>query len=698
MSKSLYIQSKDARTGFEEAKKWYKPYDEPINEFERLQRNRPSDKIDPSLPKVTDGTLAAINQEGPKRVVQQTPTGLAESKDHPEYAPIANHLLTNKLIPMSQRMGSELQKSWVMIQQAGAIGSCTAYSFYTSCNGEMYVDWILPYAKDLYGEKGKTFLPDCNVRYMRSWYQRTDLKAIINREAALEKKDKNYKSDWDLKLLADFMENGASAKTHEDQTPAEREKGIDSGGYEVIHCFQKGVDAEFYSFCPRYKDGAVLRTKVNKDPRGKMPLDDMYWNIDHSNPRGRGQIELSGGVQNLIDQQLQLFQFGSTYQQAPALKVWGTVNKASLKIRMNSIWDMGTNPANKVERDVVDNAAIANFVPNMQFLQSKIYNLNSSQDNSIAASNGDVNQSKTQAGVKASEAKLGVSDNYVRKQFEEAWGNMSETRLNILMSEMTGSATMELKPDDLKAILKTPAAQFIGEKNGKAVLNIPYKDIEKVAFSFSVDAGSSEIKENNDNAEKLTQVLGVLKDIPSPEIQQKLPKLVKVLVDEIGAEGTDDLFPELDESNGQPQQPMSSGGPDPAMIQQMVQQAVQEAMAQKPQEDPMLKIFKELPEDAKLQVLQKYGLQSQSESPTERKLDIEDRKLQADTVLRADKQAHDTEMALVKHETDQQQTEFNNAQADRSSSLSEAQAIMSARQAEQAREDAKNKPVAAGVK
>ncbi len=670
---------------FEESRKWYRQYDEPIQEYERLARNRPSERIDPTLPRVTDGTLAALNQEGPKRIVQQVPSGLAVCKTYPEYAALATYLLDNKLIPLSCKMGSELQKSWQMIGKAGQVGSSTSYSYLTVIDGEMYVEWILPYVKDVFGEKGKTFMPDSNVRFMRSWYQKTDLQAIIAKEKKMKDKNSKYVSDWDLTKLALFINEGPTSKNSEEMTPAEREKGDGhTGGYEVIHAFQNGKGADFFSFSPRYNDGETLRTKTSKDPRGKMPLDDMYWNIDHSNPRGRGQIELSGGIQNLIDNQLQAFQFNSTYMQAPALMVWGSVNKASLKIRPNTIWDMGSNPNNKVERDVIDNIAIGNFVPNMQFLQSKIYNLNSSQDNSIAAGTGDVNQSKTQAGVKASESKLGVSDNYIRKQFEEFWGNMSETRLNIYLSEMTGTSDpIKLDADDLKKISDSASAKFL---NDKKELVIPYKAIDMVKFKFQVDGGSSEIKEDLDNAEKLTEVYKLMVADPDPEIMKKKKQVLKVLIDEIGAEGTDDLFPELKETDkdGNPIEPeqQAPAGPDPEMIMQMVQQAVQEAMAQKPQDDPMLKIFKDLPEDAKQQLLQKYGMESQVDSPTERKLDIE-----AQAALgQAERDEIEAETSAYKLVHEEEQTQFNNEQADRSSSLSEAQALQ---QAEQAREAAK---------
>jgi hypothetical protein len=628
-SPTPFINASNARDAYEESNKWFRPYFDPINEFERIARNKPSDKITSELPKITDGTMAAVVQEQPKRVIQQVPSGILKCKDYPEYAKIADIVLFQELVPRYNRMGSMLQKSWNMVGKAMTWGRSVSYTFYTMTNGVLHTDFVIPYAKDVLSEKGKVFAPDSNIGFLRSWYQNRDLQAIINRELAMEKQIKGYKSEWDLPRLAQFMQAGASAKPADQQTPAEREKGDgNTGGFEVIHAFQVGAGAEFYSFAPRFEDGKTLRTKVNKDPRGKMPLDFLYCNIDLSNPMGRGQIELSGGVQNLIDQQMQMFQFQTTLMMGPPLQVWGNPDKATLKFRPNAIWDMGSNQNNMVKPYEVSNNAIQNFPNNYALLKSQIMNLNSTQDHSIPTEAGNPAQSKTQAGVKASEERLGISDNYLRKQYEEWFERQSETSVNIFFSEMTGKKSLKLEGEDLKEIMKTPAAKHVDKKG---VLNIPYKEINDVVFHFEVDASSSEVKEDADNAEKLTEVLALLQKVEDPTIQQKIPQLVKLIIDEIGAEGTDDLFPELDQKdqNGMPvqgQQPQPAG-PDPQqlmqMVQEMVQQAVQEAIGQ-----------------------QDNNVKMQQNDLKAREIGLKEQQFQADTILKADKQAHDNHMAM----------------------------------------------------
>ena len=669
--KTPFIDALTAVEAYEESKFWYWRYFDPLDEFERLARNKPSRDIDPELPKITDGTLAAIVQERPKRIIQQVPDGLVTCKKYPEYAKVADIVLRDELIPAYNRMGNMLQKSWNMASKAMTYGVATSYTFFTSTEGRFHTDFVIPYAKDVLGEKGKVFLPDCNIRFMRSWYQRRDILGIINREKALMEAHKGYKSEWDLKLMAQFLETGSTQKPANLMTPAEKEKGGDVGGYEVIHAFQVGVGACLYSFSPLFQQGKPLRTKTNPDPRGKIPLDDMYCNIDLSNPLGRGDVELSGGVQNLIDQQMQMYQFLSTLLMGPPLQIWGSVNKSKVKMRPNAIWDMGSVATNKVEPYQPNNYALEGFPNIYSLLKSQILNVQSSSDTSVSSQAGNPSFSKTDAGVDAQQARLGVSDNYLRKQFEEWFEEQSETSVNVYFAEMRGKHSIQLDADDRADIQKTPTAKLV-DKNG--VLTFDYSTINKVTFEFEVDPSSSEIKEDQDNTEKLTEVLALVQKSQDPRILAAEFPITKLIVNEIGAEGTDDIFPAEHDANGNPlpgaQGQPGMGGINPQMLMQMVQQMVQQAMQQQQAQDisehPLIKLmtalqikFGDLPEDSKQELLKLVGIPSNMASPAQQQINLKQQQQNTDTVLKADKQAHDTTLAVQQQAHNQAQDRFS---------------------------------------
>lgn len=541
-----FLEKSDLESAYTETKDHMRQYFQSFDEFERLARNRPSAKIEKNLPKTTDGTLAAIVQEQPKRVVQQAPTGKVSCNDYPEMAEVAGYVLTERLLPMGNTQGSTLQKSWTMINKALTYGMQPSYTFFTNTGDTMHTDFSIPYIKDVLVEKGKVFGPDSNVEFMRNWYTKSDLQDIIAREKKFADQDSKYKSDWDLKSLAKLLNMGET-ENKEMTTPAETEKGIINGGFEVIHCFQKGQKSKFYSFATAMPN-TVIRTKTNPDPRGGTPLNYLYCNIDLSNPYGRGAVEMSGGIQNLIDHQMVMFQFMTTMMMGPPLQLWGNVNKASIKYKPNAVWDMGANPNNIIKPFEINNAAIANFPSNYGLLKSQILNLNSTMDTSVSAESGNPGFSKTPAGVKSNEARLSVSDNYMRKQFEKWFEDQAETAINIFFSEMEGTGDLELPDDVLSEMTEETLNKYYDEKAEK--IKIPYSKINDEVFKFSVDASSSEVKSKADNAEKLTELLRISQNILPDE--QKY-KLIKLIAEEIGAEGVDKIFPDTESVAGQEQ-------------------------------------------------------------------------------------------------------------------------------------------------
>lgn len=653
---------------YQDTKEHHKKYFQYFDEYERLARNKPSAKIDKNLPKTTDGTLAGIIKEQPKRVIQQIPTGKVNCSLYPDLAEVANYVLTNELIPMGNTQGSALQKSWIMLGKALTYGVSVSYTYFTNTGDKMHTDFVIPYIKDILIEKGKTYGPDSNIEFMRSWYTKYDLMAIIAKEQRFMKKDKNYKPDWDLKQLQRLIDHGSTDQKDDDQTPHEREKGSDIGGFEIIHGFQRGVGEKFYSFAPVLGKNCTVKTKTNPDPRGETPLNYLYADIDLSNPYGRGAVEQSGGIQNLLDHQMVMFQFMNTLMMGPPLQLWGNLNKSTIKFKPNAIWDMGANQNNKIEPFQVNTSAIANFPNNYGLLKSQILNLNSSLDSSVSAQSGNPGFSKTPAGVKNNENRLSISDNYMRKQYEKWFGDQSETSLNIFFAEMEGKGSVVIPDGQVTEMTQETLTKYYDKKSKK--LTIPYGKIKDETFNFQVDASSSQVKEDSDNAEKLTELLRISQNVLTDD--QKY-KLVKAIGDEIGAKGMDKIFPEPESVAGQQEkeammmqmQGQQAGvpgqqvpnSPDNAQFTggTLPQGPMMPGQPPAPQVD-ITRLYKDLPEDVKRQVEEMAGLQpSQGQSPIQEKIDTDNRKIEVDAQLKAGDQAHNQELAISQHVHDMNQ-------------------------------------------
>lgn len=482
------------------------PLFENLDEYERIARNKPHPKIAKELPKVTDGTLAALIQEQPKRIIQQIPTGKIKAKSR-WLEIVGGFILTNEIIPNSNQVAALIQKCWALTSKTLTYGSQPTFVQFINRGEYFGTDFTLPYIKDVFLEPGKLSDRDSNVIFMRAYYQPNQIDAIIEKEkmlqASAKKRNEPYESTWDLTIL-ESLKTHLNDKDSRALTPNERGKAQNVKGYiEIVHCFQRGIGAVFYSFAPSLGDNEnVVRRKKNPDPRGFIPIHYMYANIDLSNPLGRGSVEISGGMQNLLDSEVQSYQYMRALMMNPPLMRYGDVVKSTLKYAPGKIWDMGTSPNNKVEIAKLESASLQQFPQNYGLIKSQILNLNSSTDTSISAEAGNPGFSKTQAGVKATEQRLGVSDNYIRRQFESCYEEIIETEINLYFAERHGTQELTLDPETAMKLRQLDPNSVSPEN----VIRIDY-DSETEKLEFKADPTSSTEADNQQQAELLQELL-----------------------------------------------------------------------------------------------------------------------------------------------------------------------------------------------
>jgi hypothetical protein len=496
---------------------------ENFNEYERLARNKPHPKvIAAKLPTVTDGTLAGVINRQPKRIIQQIPTGRVKSPEEPDLADIADYIWQNEVIPHVSYNGDMIQKSWIMAKKALTYGCSVSFSFFKNAGDYFGADFSIPYIRDIIFERGQSYGPDCNVLYFRQYYTPSQIQLIIDKERRLSRKAKarqkndpseeGYDASWNvnrLKYLKDKL--AAKEKEADSRTPAERDKSPSGGLIEIIHALQTGVGAKFYSFSPDMVDGKnVVRTKVNPDPRGKMPVDFLYADIDLSNPLGVGYCEMSGGMQNMLDSEVQSYQLIQKLMLNPPVMKWGKGIKGStIKYKNNAVWDMGNDTGSKIEVVDINNEAIANFSTNYGLMKSQILQLTNNQDSSVpGAATGGVGQSKTPAGVNQQQQMIGFDDNYFRKQYESWYQANSETLLNIHFAESDGTREIELTEDFLDDIAPNiqDGNKFVSINKNTKKAAVMYSEI-KTKLKFTVDPTTSESDDDSHQVEVLKEVL-----------------------------------------------------------------------------------------------------------------------------------------------------------------------------------------------
>jgi SOS response regulatory protein OraA/RecX len=506
---------------YEASKTYTNTLTEPFPEFARIARNRPFEGIDPAYPKTTDGTTASIIQKSPKRVVQQLPTGRVESDDDNAWLPIvAGFIYTNKILPYANEDYGLFEKSHLAIEGGLTFGSTCTFTPFLNHDGYFCPDLTIPYWGDIFLQKGKKSGYACNYIFMRAWWQKEDLKSLIADE---NKRTANgeYESTWDTAALAEVLE-AETTKDQQAMTPTEQERGVDTSAIELVTAFQKGVGAKFYTFVPGAKK--IVRTKVNKDPRGKMPLDWFYGDIDGTNPLGRGIVELIGGLQNLIDSDMQMYQYNRALMLAPPVIKRGNIG--NFKFAPNAVIDASNDPTADIIPLKIDTSAVVNY-PQLYGLQkSQLLNLVGSPDTSISAEVGNPGFGKTPTALNQQKAAISVDDNAIRKRFESWFENWSETAINLYFAERSGKEILQLDADTADELRKLVEKQKLDEGfvNDDNQIILDYDEATPI-LKFRVDASTSKMQ---DDATQLQALVGLLETLEQNQLLQSVVPPVKI--------------------------------------------------------------------------------------------------------------------------------------------------------------------------
>lgn len=534
----------------EESRKYTETLTEHYPELQRIARNRPLEGSDPEFPNVTDGTTASIVRKTPKRAVQQLPTGVIETDDEQSWLPIvAQFVYEKKILPYANEDYSLFEKAHLTIESGLTFGSTCTYAPFLNHDGYFSTDLTLPYWGDVFIQKGKKSAKSSEYVFIRSWWQKEDIEALIASEKKLTKQAKErgeqYESTWDVKALEEVKQN-TSDKDEQGRTPHEAERSVDTSGIELVTGFQKGIGAKFYTFHPSSKQ--IVRTKTNKDPRGKMPIQWYYGDVDGTNPLGRGVVELIGGLQNLIDSDMQMYQYNRALMLAPPVVKYGSLGNFQYKPNVVLETD---DPNARIVPLTIDTSAVANY-PQLYGLQkSQLLNLVNSPDTSISAEIGNPGFSKTPAGINQQKAAVSVDDNAVRKAFEAWFEDWSETAINLFFAERSGIEKLQLDnetADKLRELARDDQfdASLLNDKN-EILLNY---DDEEYTFRFKVDASTSRIEDAATQLQGLQLVREFIDS--SPTLMQLIPPekqlaIYNGVVENSGVEDPERLKMDIDE-------------------------------------------------------------------------------------------------------------------------------------------------------
>lgn len=473
---------------------------EPFAEYSRIARNRPSSKIPPKFPKVTDGTTASIIRKSARRVIQQLPTGVVSSDTRNSPWPIlADFIYRTKIVPNANVEYDLIQKCWNVMEDGKTFGYKAVHTPLLVKDGELLPDYVPIYWGDIFVQPGKKSGKDSDYVFMRSWWQEGDIESLIDTEENRQKQ-KSYKSVWDLDALRD-IQKAITPKDETARTPSEDDLVLDPSGIEIVVGFQRGVEADIYVFSPVKKK--IIGRKKNIDPRGEIEIDWYYYDSDGSNPLGRSMLNLTAPVQNLIDSDMQAYQYSRAAMLRPTVNVFGNVNEKRLNFGPNALNKI-QDPNVRIEAMEINTSALRDYPNNYGLQKSQLMNLaNSNADTSISSEVGNPGFGKTPTAIKTQNASMSVDDNAERKSFEAHYEDWSETAINRYFGARNGKEKMQLDEETANKLRELEGR--VGVVDGYTWIQTEPDAIvidfskAKEALKFKVDASTSKL--NNEAAQ-----------------------------------------------------------------------------------------------------------------------------------------------------------------------------------------------------
>lgn len=512
-----------------EAFKHFELYDE----IERLANARPKDKLPEGFTGVTDADLASSLRKIPKEYMSQMFTGKVSTLDTDEawIAEVAQLRWDKRIVPNANFEDLFFNKQLDWGYRANKYGSQPMFAFHRVSENYAGADCALPYIRNVILEKGAVSDLGSNRIYLVQYYDKYRLKGIIASAEAEEKKAKAEKrksyNTWIIPQLKKLLDDGSEQpKDKRQQNYTERQNNTSVGGYKIIHCFQRGSKAPFFSFAPSLpKEDNVVKKDTNRNPMGDMPVIFLYTDIEREDPYGLGVAALAAPNQNVQDAFTQLGVYNGFMLGRPAYAVKG--NRNSSGIDLNSIKNIPDKLQFHGDADiqpVKTNASsfFSQLPTTMGFFKTQQQKILGSRDGSISASSGDPNFSKTNAGVKENVRSNNVDGNFLTNRHEQAYSRLASTMLNIDFANMEGTELIKIVEEEA---IRLDKAGMEMDRDGDGNITSEEVMVEfdkmRAKYQFEVDANSSKEQSDQQDAEELAgnvQVIQSLSQLP-PEIQ-----------------------------------------------------------------------------------------------------------------------------------------------------------------------------------
>lgn len=517
---SIYLEESELTEAYVQSVKFTDESRLPFPEFKRIADNLPNPTLPDYYPDLTDGTLGALMEEKPMRILAQLQTGrfkpvLGLYEDYDKYhQELINILWESKITKQANSDAPFFYKLQIVDHKSSIYGGQAVKIIGINEPHYQGGDFVLIDPYKVHFEAGAK--SDLGADYM--WHDQEFTKLQLKRLIrGLEKSED--KQGWDiqeLKKLVDSEVFGAPKDTHE--TAAESMANSFKRVVTLTTCYHRGLDAPFYTLLSASNaeggidSSKILRKFKNDDPTGDIPVVFKYNKQDLINPFGVSEVAKAGPTQNALDLHTSAHALGTIRGLEPNIKIQGNPETSGMDIDTitqdpGQAWFVGDGDASFVSSN---NAIHSQFPDTMSMYKAQVQNLHGSSDMSVSgASSGDNTFSKTHQGVKFQEQRMSSRDNFSRQRVDEFLSRLGKGLMHKTLTMVEGQTIVEITESQRDRLLALDEKVPEDIENTE-VLTIVMADLKDAVIDYEVEPNSSRLSDEGEAKETILEIIRVL--------------------------------------------------------------------------------------------------------------------------------------------------------------------------------------------
>ena len=276
-----------------------------------------------------------------------------------------------------------------------------------------------------------------------------------------------------------------------------------------------------------------MRKVKNYDPRKDVPIHFLILEPDPEFPYGCSSIMWTMAQQQFADA------FQSTAYQTlllslhPPLQVFGNLANPKMKMRPNAIWQMGTNPNNRIEKFPVETTTLTAYNGILEGIGARMMSSLNITDATVASDANVPHYSATPQGVEQQRLDKTITINQYQKRIEVFFSEWANHAIRSYINSMTGEHEITVDSKTRKRIESIELAeerkqelamrQLYGQEStdeaiaetpgwGESIINgnkikVNFAMFDDALFNFEVRSGSLIESEQETERENIQEML-----------------------------------------------------------------------------------------------------------------------------------------------------------------------------------------------